>query len=43
MSKYVEIQSLSELEENFDRLYDEYSHVELVRLQDNVAEFFCVA
>lgn len=42
MSKYVECDSLADLESKADELYDEYSNVVFVKWhKDNIAEFFC--
>lgn len=42
MSKFIECDNLTELEDKAEELYDIYNHVEFVRWHnDNIAEFFC--
>lgn len=43
MSRFIECEGLSDLENKAGELYEEYSHVEFIQwLPGNVAEFFCV-
>lgn len=42
MSKFIEVTSLSDLEDKVDELYDSFNHVEFVGWSsENRAEFYC--